>query len=98
MRYLLVAIIFYFGFSFELEWLQFQIMLNAFLFAIGLFGYDCASKTLQKKVFVALMIDAIINMLRNLILGCEEPFFIAPLCNALPVGYLIYCYFIYGNR
>jgi hypothetical protein len=93
------AVLFHNDFSKEgvLTWLVYSIILNIFLIAIGFLAVEYVDKKFIKKVFIALIIDGIISIFRFTIFSFDEPFFIAPICNAIPLGYIIYCYFVYGK-
>jgi hypothetical protein len=95
----LQAVLFHNDFSREgvLTWLVYSIILNLFLMSIGFLAVQYVKEKFIKKVFIALIIDAIISILRFTIFSFDEPFFIAPLCNAIPLGYVIYCYSVYGK-
>lgn len=79
------------------NWLVYSVVLYIFMICIGSLGFKYASKKFVRKVFVALILDGVISIFRALIFGYDEPFFIAPLCNAIPLAYVIYSYFIYGK-
>ena len=80
-----------------LNWLVYSLVLYVFLICIGSLGVKYSSSKFIRKVFVALILDGVISIFRALIFGYDEPFFIAPICNAIPLAYVIYSYFIYGK-
>lgn len=78
-------------------WLFYELTIYTFLILIGGVGAANCTKPFIKRVFRALVLDGVISIFRFIVFGYYEPSFIAPLCNALPLSYIIYSYFVYGK-
>lgn len=79
------------------DWFVYELALNSLLIMIGVLGCKNVTNKFVKGVFVAVIIDATLTMFRFIIFGYYEPIYMAPITNAIPLSYIFYSYFIYGN-
>ena len=79
------------------DWFIYELGLNCLLIMIGILGCKNVTNKFVKGVFAAVIIDAVLTMFRFIIFGYYEPSYMAPITNAIPLSYIFYSYFIYGN-
>lgn len=79
------------------DWLLYEIFINVMIISVGILGVSSVSKPFIKRVFIALILDGIINIFRYIVFGYFEPFWIPALCNSVPFSYILYSYFFYGR-
>lgn len=82
----------------DADWLLSEIFENLFLIFIGCVGYRSKGNKFVNRFFLAVIIDGFLSIVRHSVFGFYEPFYMAAMCNALPLSYIIYSYIIYGNR
>lgn len=79
------------------DWLTYEIVVNIMMVFIGSLGASNIQNKFKKRVFIALIIDSVINIIRYIVFGYYEPFYIPAICNSIPFSYVLYSYFIYGR-
>lgn len=80
------------------EWLFFEFSLCMYLVFIALAYFSDLNKAFKDRLFMAVILEAIITLVRYTIYGYFEPFYIPIISNSIPLAFIIYSYLIYGNR
>ena len=79
------------------DWLAYEIVANILVISIGILGINYIQHKFIKRVFIAIIIDGLINIFRYIVFGYYEPFYVPALCNSIPFSYVLYSYFFYGR-
>lgn len=79
------------------EWLFFEFSLCMYFVFIALAYFSNIPIEFKNRLFMAVILEAIITLFRYTIYGYFEPFYIPIISNALPLAYIIYSYLIYGR-
>lgn len=80
------------------DWLFYEVRVNLFLILISVLGAIYTPKKFIKNVFIAIGIDGVLTLFRFIVFGYhDEPSYVAPITNAIPLSYILYSYFIYGR-
>lgn len=79
------------------EWLFFEFSLCMYFVFIALAYFSNINKEFKDRLFYAIILEAIITLVRYTIYGYFEPFYIPIISNAIPLAYIIYSYLIYGR-
>jgi hypothetical protein len=72
------------------EWFYYSVISYCFVAFIGIVGFNRVEKTSDKLIFLALIVDGVINIFRYIVFGYYEPDYLIYLSNSIPLGIIIY--------
>ena len=80
------------------EWLFFEFSLCMYLVFIALAYFSELNKAFKDRLFMAVILEAIITLVRYTIYGYFEPYYVPIICNIIPFLYIVHGYIIYGRK
>ena len=80
-----------------INWLFKELCLYCFVTFIGCYGIHTSVTKQGKLVFMGVVADGIISMVRFIIFGYFEPSYISVLANVIPLSIIIYALYVGEN-